>query len=123
MRKSRFTEAQIIGMIKEQEAGMPTAEVCRMQGLSKGTLYKYKSKYGGMSPRSLSRLMPTSAGHAQPRDGMFCLNLSPTMRRRSPRASEWKRHLPDSCRPTFLGIGRWMTCRCWMSYWGLGGNV
>ena len=34
MRKSRFTEAQIIGMIKEQEAGMPTAEVCRKHGLS-----------------------------------------------------------------------------------------
>ena len=37
MRKSRFTEAQIIGMIKEQEAGMPTAEVCRKHGLSQGT--------------------------------------------------------------------------------------
>ncbi len=36
MRKSRFTEAQIIGMIKEQEAGMPTAEVCRKHGLSQG---------------------------------------------------------------------------------------
>ena len=48
MRKSRFTEAQIIGMIKEQEAGMPTAEVCRKYGLSQGTFYKFKSKYGGM---------------------------------------------------------------------------
>lgn len=48
MRKSRFTEAQIIGMIKEQEAGMPTAEVCRKHGVSQGTFYKYKSKYGGM---------------------------------------------------------------------------
>ena len=36
MRKSRFTEAQIIGMIKEQEAGMPTAEICRKHGLSQG---------------------------------------------------------------------------------------
>jgi hypothetical protein len=48
MRKSRFTEAQIIGMIKEQEAGMPTAEVCRKHGVSQSTFYKYKSKYGGM---------------------------------------------------------------------------
>ena len=48
MRKSRFTEAQIIGMIKEQEAGVPTAEVCRKHGLSQGRFYKYKSKYGGM---------------------------------------------------------------------------
>jgi putative transposase len=48
MRKSRFTEAQIIGMIKEQEAGMPTAEVCRRHGLSPASFYKFKSKYGGM---------------------------------------------------------------------------
>lgn len=43
MRKSRFSEAQIIGMIKEQEAGMRTADVCRKHGLSQGTFYKFKS--------------------------------------------------------------------------------
>lgn len=48
MRKSRFTEAQIIGMIKKQEAGMPTAEVCRRHGLSTATFYKLKAKYDGM---------------------------------------------------------------------------
>ena len=48
MRQSRFTEAQIIGMIKEQEAGMPTAEVCRRHGLSPASFYKFKAKYGGM---------------------------------------------------------------------------
>jgi len=48
MRKSRFTEAQIIGMIKEQEAGMATAEVCRKHGLSPASFYKLKAKYGGM---------------------------------------------------------------------------
>ena len=56
MRKSRFTEAQIIGMIKEQEAGMPTAEVCRKHGLSQGTFYKYKSKYGGMEVSGVAKL-------------------------------------------------------------------
>ena len=56
MRKSRFTEAQIIGMIKEQEAGMPTAEVRRKHGLSQGTLYKYKSKYGGMELSDVAKL-------------------------------------------------------------------
>lgn len=45
MRKIRFTEAQIIGMIKEQEAGI--SEMCRKHGLSQGTFYKFKSKYGG----------------------------------------------------------------------------
>ena len=48
MRKSRFTEAQIIGMIKEQEAKLPTAEMCRRYGLSTVTFYKLKAKYGGM---------------------------------------------------------------------------
>jgi putative transposase len=56
MRKSRFTEAQIIGMIKEQESGMPTAEVCRKHGLSQGTFYKYKSKYGGMEVSDVAKL-------------------------------------------------------------------
>ena len=54
MRKSRFTETQIIGMIKEQEAGMPTAEVCRKHGLSQGTFYKYK--YGGMEVSDVAKL-------------------------------------------------------------------
>ncbi|QDI74468.1 IS3 family transposase [Leisingera aquaemixtae] len=56
MRKSRYTEAQIIGMIKEQEAGMPTAEVCRRHGLSPATFYKLKSKYGGMEVSEAARL-------------------------------------------------------------------
>lgn len=47
MRKSRFTEAQITGMIKEQEVGIPTAEVYRKHGLSQSTFYKFTSKYGG----------------------------------------------------------------------------
>ncbi len=56
MRKSRFTEAQIIGMIKEQEAGMATAEVCRRHGLSPATFYKLKAKYGGMDVSDTQRL-------------------------------------------------------------------
>ena len=56
MRKSRFTEAQILGMIKEQEAGMATAEVCRRHGLSPATFYKLKAKYGGMDVSDAQRL-------------------------------------------------------------------
>lgn len=56
MRKSRFTEAQIIGMIKEQEARMATAEVCRRHGLSPATFYKLKAKYGGMDVSDAQRL-------------------------------------------------------------------
>lgn len=56
MRKSRFTEAQVIGMIKEQEAGMATAEVCRKHGLSPASFYKLKAKYGGMELSDARRL-------------------------------------------------------------------
>ena len=56
MRKSRFTEAQIIWMIKEQEASMATAEVCRKHGLSPASFYKLKAKYGGMELSDARRL-------------------------------------------------------------------
>ena len=56
MRKRRFTEARIIGMIKEQEAGMATAEVCRRHGLSPATFYKLKARYGGMDVSDVHRL-------------------------------------------------------------------
>ena len=56
MRKSRFTEAQIIGMIKAQEAGMATTEVCRKHGLSSASFYKLKAKYGGMELSDAKRL-------------------------------------------------------------------
>ena len=56
MRKSRFAEAQIIGMIKEQEAGLPTVEVCGKHGLSMATFYKLKAKYGGLEVSDARRL-------------------------------------------------------------------
>jgi putative transposase len=56
MRKSRFTETQIIGMIKEQEAGLTVAEVCRKNGISPASFYKLKAKYGGMDVSDARRL-------------------------------------------------------------------
>ena len=56
MRRSRFSEEQIIGMIKEQEAGMPTAEVCRKHGISGASFYKYKAKFGGMDVSDARKL-------------------------------------------------------------------
>ena len=56
MKRSRFTEEQIISMLKEQEAGMRTADVCRKHGISEATFYKYKAKFGGMEVSDAKRL-------------------------------------------------------------------
>ena len=56
MKRSRFSEEQIIGILKEQEAGMATAEVCRRHGISPATFYKWKSKFGGMEVSEAKRL-------------------------------------------------------------------
>ena len=56
MKRSRFSEEQIIGILKEQEAGMSTVEVCRRHGVSPATFYKWKSKFGGMEVSEAKRL-------------------------------------------------------------------
>lgn len=56
MKKSRFNEAQIIGVLREQEAGSPTAEVCRRHGISEQTFYRWKAKYSGMSVSDAQKL-------------------------------------------------------------------
>jgi putative transposase len=56
MRKSRYTEEQIIGILKEAEAGMPTADLVRKHGISPQTFYRWKSKYGGLEVSEARRL-------------------------------------------------------------------
>ena len=56
MKRSRFSEEQIIGVLREQEAGMKVAEVCRKHGISEPTFYAWKAKFGGMSVSDAKRL-------------------------------------------------------------------
>ena len=56
MKRSRFTEEQIIGILREQEAGAKTAEICRKHGVSDATFYKWKAKYGGLDVSDVRRL-------------------------------------------------------------------
>ena len=54
--KKRFTEGQIIGVLKQAEAGLPVKELCRQHGISEATYYNWKSKYGGMTESEAQRL-------------------------------------------------------------------
>lgn len=56
MKRSRFTEQQIIGILREHESGVKTADVCRKHGISEATFYKYKAKFGGMEVSEAKRL-------------------------------------------------------------------
>ncbi|OJX12212.1 MAG: transposase [Delftia sp. 67-8] len=65
MKKSRFTDEQIIGFIKQAEGGMPVKELCRLGGFSDATFYKWHTKFGGMQAGEATRLREIESENAR----------------------------------------------------------
>jgi len=65
MKKSRFTETQIVSILNEADAGMKVQDLCRKHGISPATYYKWKSKYGGMAASDLKRMKELEAENAK----------------------------------------------------------
>jgi putative transposase len=105
MKKSKFTEEQIIGFLKQAEAGMAVAEICRKGGFSDATFYKWRAKFGGMEVseakrlRSWRRRTPSSSGCWPRRTWTSCAQerlrgkkLAPQAQARGGRAHDRTQH-------------------------------
>tara|TARA_R110000851_G_scaffold333511_1_gene514228 strand:+ start:12607 stop:12873 length:267 start_codon:yes stop_codon:yes gene_type:complete len=65
MKTSRFTDSQIIAILKQAEAGTPVPELCREHGMSSATFYKWRAKYGGMDVGMMTRMKELEAENAR----------------------------------------------------------
>ena len=79
MKQPQFTEAQIIGILKEQEAGAATADVCRRHGISGATFYKWKAKFGGLEVTEAKRLRTLEEENAKLKRLVADLSLDKAM--------------------------------------------
>ena len=65
MKKSRFTDSQIMAVLKQAESGVPVPQLCREHGISSATFYKWRSKYGGMDTSMMARMKELEAENAR----------------------------------------------------------
>jgi putative transposase len=65
MKKSRFTDSQIMAILKKAESGIPVTDICRDEGISSALFYKWRSKYGGMDVSLMSRLKELESENAR----------------------------------------------------------
>src|ERR1700733_6230407 len=84
MKRGRFTGGQIIGILRENEAGAKTADLCRKHGISSATFYKWKAKYGGLEVSDAKRLKALEDENAKLKKLLAEAELDKAMLRRSP---------------------------------------
>ena len=65
MKKSKFSESQIVGILKQGDAGVPVKDLCRQAGISSATYYQWRSRYGGMEASDLKRVKELEAENAR----------------------------------------------------------
>ena len=65
MKKSRFTDSQVMAILKQAESGVPVPQLCREHGISSATFYKWRSKYGGMDTSMIARMKELEAENAR----------------------------------------------------------
>lgn len=105
MKRSRFTEEQVIGMLRELEAEMKTTDVCRKQGISQATFYKYKAKFGGMDLSDARKLKVLEDENAK-LTTLLAETMLGSARLKDVASKKW-------CRPTRSGRQRPPLCRAY----------
>lgn len=104
MRASRFTQEQIIGILKEQEAGAKTADVCRKHGISSATFDKFKAKDGGMDMSDARRLKALEQENARLKK-LLAEQMPDTAILRDARSEKWRRPM-QGAKPWLMPASR-----------------